>query len=44
MISETEDEVLAGLTADERQELMHLLRRALGSAPPQPPWSSEEGD
>ena len=44
MISETEDEVLARLTADERNELVTLLRRALESAPPQPLWTSEEGD
>jgi MarR family transcriptional regulator for hemolysin len=44
MILETEDEVFAGLSADERSELMRLLRLALGSAPAQPPWSSEEGD
>ena len=39
-----EDEVLGGLTAAERKKLLTLLRRALASAPPQPPWSSEEGD
>jgi MarR family transcriptional regulator, lower aerobic nicotinate degradation pathway regulator len=39
-----EDEVLAGLTAAERRQLMSLLRRALLSAPAQPPWRSEEGD
>lgn len=44
MISETEDEVLAGLTAKERSELVSLLRRALESAPAQPLWTSEEGD
>jgi DNA-binding MarR family transcriptional regulator len=44
MISETEDEVLAGLTAEERGELMRLLRRALESAPAQPLWAAEEGD
>ncbi|HEX6584946.1 MAG TPA: MarR family transcriptional regulator [Thermoleophilaceae bacterium] len=44
MISDTEDEVLAGLTADERNALMTLLRRALESAPAQPLWTSEEGD
>jgi DNA-binding MarR family transcriptional regulator len=44
MISETEDEVLAGLTAEERGELVSLLRRALESAPAQPLWTSEEGD
>jgi MarR family transcriptional regulator for hemolysin len=44
MISEVEDEVLAGLTAAERRELLTLLRRALDSAPTQPLWSSAEGD
>ena len=44
MISETEEEVLAGLTAGERAELVTLLRRALESAPAQPLWTSEEGD
>jgi DNA-binding MarR family transcriptional regulator len=44
MISETEDEVLAGLSAKERGELVSLLRRALESAPAQPLWTSEEGD
>jgi DNA-binding MarR family transcriptional regulator len=43
MISETEDEVLTGLTANERGELVTLLRRALESAPAQPLWTSEEG-
>ena len=44
MISETEDEVLAGLTGRERGELVTLLRRALASAPGQPLWSAAEGD
>ena len=44
MISEAEDDVLAGLTAEERRDLLTLLRRALESAPAQPFWSSEEGD
>jgi DNA-binding MarR family transcriptional regulator len=44
MIAETEDAVLAGLTANERAALMSLLRRALDSAPTQPLWSAEEGD
>jgi DNA-binding MarR family transcriptional regulator len=39
-----EDDVLGGLTTDERRQLLTLLRRALGSAPPQPPWRAEEGD
>jgi DNA-binding MarR family transcriptional regulator len=44
MISETEDELLAGLTAEERSQLERMLRRALASAPAQPLWTSEEGD
>ena len=44
MISQAEDDVLAGLTAEQRRELLTLLRRALESAPAQPLWSSEEGD
>ena len=44
LISQVEDEVLGGLTADERHELLALLRRALQSAPAQPLWSSAEGD
>jgi MarR family transcriptional regulator for hemolysin len=44
LISLVEDEVLAGLTVEERRELLALLRRALDSAPAQPLWSSEEGD
>jgi DNA-binding MarR family transcriptional regulator len=44
LIAQVEDEVLAGLTAEERDELMTLLRRALGSAPAQPLWSAAEGD
>ena len=44
MISQVEDEVLAGLSAAERRELLTLLRRALESGPTQPLWSSEEGD
>jgi DNA-binding MarR family transcriptional regulator len=41
---EAEDEVLGGLTARERRELLALLRRAFSSAPPQPLWSAAEGD
>ena len=44
LIAQVEDEVLAGLTAAERRELLALLRRALHSAPAQPLWSSAEGD
>jgi DNA-binding MarR family transcriptional regulator len=39
---ETEDEVLRGLTAAERRELLSLLRRAFSAAPPQPVWSAAE--
>src|SRR3954453_4781395 len=41
---QVEDEVLRGLTAAERRQLLTLLRRALSTAPPQSLWSAEEGD
>jgi DNA-binding MarR family transcriptional regulator len=41
---ESEDEVLGGLSAAERRDLLKLLRRALSSAPPQPMWTAAEGD
>jgi DNA-binding MarR family transcriptional regulator len=41
---EVEDAVLQGLASAERRQLMKLLRKALSSAPPQPLWSSDEGD
>jgi DNA-binding MarR family transcriptional regulator len=41
---QVEGEVLRGLTIDERDELVALLRRALSTAPPQSPWRVEEGD
>jgi DNA-binding MarR family transcriptional regulator len=44
MASQVEDEVLSGLSAAERGQLLTLLRRALLSAPPQPLWRAEEGD
>ncbi len=44
MALQVEDEVLGGLNAGERRQLLKLLRRALDSAPPQPLWSAEEGD
>ena len=40
MASQVEDEVLGGLSAGERRELLRLLRRALDSAPAQPLWSA----
>ena len=44
VITHVEDEVLRGLTDADRRQLLTLLRRALVSAPPQPPWRSDEGD
>ena len=44
LIAQVEAEVLAGLTGEEREELLALLRRALDSAPAQPLWNAEEGD
>jgi DNA-binding MarR family transcriptional regulator len=41
---QVEDDVLQGLTAAQRRQLLALLRRALSSAPPQPLWRAEEGD
>jgi DNA-binding MarR family transcriptional regulator len=44
LVTQVEDEVLGGLTAADRHQLLILLRRALVSAPSQPPWHPEEGD
>ena len=44
LVMQVEDQVLSGLTDADRRQLLTLLRRALVSAPPQPPWRSEEGD
>ena len=44
LVTQVVDEVLGGLTATDRDQLLVLLRRALVSAPPQPPWRPEEGD
>ncbi|MGZ4287287.1 MAG: MarR family winged helix-turn-helix transcriptional regulator [Solirubrobacteraceae bacterium] len=44
LAAQVEDEVLGGLTAADRRQLLVLLRRALVSVPPQPPWHPEEGD
>ncbi|HWY89754.1 MAG TPA: MarR family transcriptional regulator [Solirubrobacteraceae bacterium] len=43
MARQVEDEVLGGLTAEERRQLLRLLRRAFSSAPPQSLWRAEEG-
>jgi DNA-binding MarR family transcriptional regulator len=44
LATDAEDEVLGGLTGPERTQLLALLRRALSAAPPQPPWTTAEGD
>jgi DNA-binding MarR family transcriptional regulator len=44
LAARVEDEVLGGLTDAERTQLLALLRRALATAPPQPPWTTAEGD
>ena len=41
-VAQAEDEVLGGLSAAQRRQLVGLLRQALESAPPQPPWRAEE--
>ena len=44
LASQVEDEVLGGLTAEERRRLLALLRRALAAAPAQSLWTTAEGD
>ena len=44
LVTQVEDDVLGGLSAADRHQLKALLRQALASAPPQPPWRAEEGD
>ena len=44
LAEEVEDDVLQGLSPAERRQLVALLRKAFTAAPPQPPWSPEEGD
>jgi DNA-binding MarR family transcriptional regulator len=41
---QVEDEVLRGLSGAERRRMLALLRRAADAAPPQSPWTAEEGD
>jgi MarR family transcriptional regulator, lower aerobic nicotinate degradation pathway regulator len=41
---QVEDDVLRGLSRAERRRMLALLRRAVDSAPPQSPWTAEEGD
>jgi DNA-binding MarR family transcriptional regulator len=42
LAARVEDDVLRGLSAAERDQLLTLLRRALLSAPPQPLWRADE--
>jgi DNA-binding MarR family transcriptional regulator len=42
LAKQVEGEVLGGLPASERRQLVALLRKALASAPPQPPWRTGE--
>jgi DNA-binding MarR family transcriptional regulator len=42
LAGQVEDDVLHGLSAAERDQLVTLLRKAFAAAPPQPPWTSEE--
>ena len=44
LVLRVEDEVLQGLTAAQRSELLALLRRAFDTAPPESLWRAEEGD
>jgi len=43
LAKQVENDVLQGLSSAERRQLVALLRKAFEAAPPQPPWSSEEG-
>ena len=44
VVVQVEDEVLGGLAAGDRRQLLALLRQALVSAPAQPPWRSDEDE
>jgi DNA-binding MarR family transcriptional regulator len=44
LAEEVEDDVLQGLSPAERRRLVALLRKAFAATPPQPAWSSDEGD
>lgn len=44
LASDIELEILGGLTAAERRQLLALLRQALATAPPQPAWGADEED
>ena len=42
LVAQVQDEVLGGLDAADRSQLLLLMRRALLAAPPQPPWHPDE--
>jgi DNA-binding MarR family transcriptional regulator len=44
LAAEVEDDILQGLSPAERDQLITLMRKAFAAAPPQPPWTSAEGD
>jgi MarR family transcriptional regulator, lower aerobic nicotinate degradation pathway regulator len=44
LVAEVEDDVLVGLSAEQRRDLLTLLRAALSAAPAPAAWRSEEGD
>ncbi len=44
LVTQVQDQVLGGLSAADRRQLLTLMRRALISAPPQPPWRPGEDD
>jgi MarR family transcriptional regulator, lower aerobic nicotinate degradation pathway regulator len=44
LVAQVEDDVLAGLSAEQRRHLLTLLRSALSAAPAQDAWRSQEGD
>jgi DNA-binding MarR family transcriptional regulator len=44
LVTQVEDEVLGALADADRRQLLTLLRRALASAPAQPPWRADEED
>ena len=44
LAADVEDEILGGLTTNDRRQLLALLRRALASAPPQPLWHTDEAE
>jgi DNA-binding MarR family transcriptional regulator len=42
LVAQVQDEVLGGLSAADRRQLVTLLRRAVAATPPQPAWRPGE--